>query len=208
MIEGSTKLPLITLRQLQLELKPWQAHNFPNRQPVEPLLGVAEETGELCHAHLKGVQKIRHTPEEVRSMKEDAVADIIVYLADYCNAEGIDLEAALFKTWSKVKQRDWQKNKLDADKKVDNDITVADNMFSVVCPLCNITVGPQEGYYIGGQLSIFHRGCAEAVVRKAPDFMKPAPGIQRPSKKCPACQRIVEADAARCTGCDYPFTYP
>ena len=186
---------MLTLKQLQEEMIPWQAHNFPNRTAREPLLGLVEELGELAHAQLKGAQSIRYTAEEIRAKKADAVADIIVFLADYCNAsdlnmwnnfsdgpnvtlahievfatkvgtykdsidtifkiqsdmarvlvdfqgevphaitldsirwllmhlcaycvmEGLDAQAELELTWSKVKQRDWQKHPTDANKQV------------------------------------------------------------------------------------------
>lgn len=97
----------ITLRQLQDEQRPWVARNFPGRPSWYPLLGVMEEVGELAHAHLKGEQGIRYTPDEVRAKKVDAVADIVTFLADYCSAEAIDLQAAIDKTWPEVRERDW-----------------------------------------------------------------------------------------------------
>ncbi|HOD84842.1 MAG TPA: hypothetical protein PKG77_25785, partial [Phycisphaerae bacterium] len=102
----------LTLRRLQDELRAWVQHNFPAREPFYPLLGAMEELGELSHAHLKDLQAIRGTPEEHQAAKEDAVADIIIFLADYCTANGIDLQAAVEKTWAQVKLRDWQADKL------------------------------------------------------------------------------------------------
>jgi hypothetical protein len=43
-------------------------------------------------------------------MKVDAIGDIVIYLADYCEREGISLSAAVEKTWETVMQRDWKKN--------------------------------------------------------------------------------------------------
>ena len=103
----------LTLRQLQDYQKAWTAHNFPDAEPYHPLLGMNEELGELNHAHLKGIQGIRHTPEEIQAMKIDAVGDIVIYLADYCTRNGIDLQDAVEKTWSMVQQRDWQANSRD-----------------------------------------------------------------------------------------------
>ena len=97
-----------SLRQLQDELKPWQEHNFPDRPAYQPLLGVMEEAGELAHAHLKQEQNIRNNENHEANAK-DAVADIVVYLADYCNARGFDFEVLLEETWLQVKQRDWRK---------------------------------------------------------------------------------------------------
>jgi len=76
----------MTLRQLQEEQKPWVEHNFDSRPEWHPLLGVIEEIGELCHAHLKSVQGIRGTPEEHQAKKRDSVGDIVIYLADFATA--------------------------------------------------------------------------------------------------------------------------
>ena len=75
-----------------------------------PLLGVCEEAGELCHAHLKAEQGIRGTQDEHLEAKKDAIGDIVIYLADYCSQQGIDLERSIENTWAKVKQRDWKQN--------------------------------------------------------------------------------------------------
>lgn len=108
----------MNLSDLQIEVGDWASRNFPDAKQHQPLLGAAEELGELCHAHLKGEQRIRHSTGEIHDMKNDAVGDIIIYLAHYCELQGISLSGAVATTWHKVKQRDWQKNKMDADKHV------------------------------------------------------------------------------------------
>jgi hypothetical protein len=96
---------MTTLSDLQDELGRWQQHNFPGRADWEPLIGVQEEVGELSHAFLKRHQGIRSvTLDDVA----DAIGDIIVYLADFCNAYGLDLQESLDETWDKVKFRDWK----------------------------------------------------------------------------------------------------
>jgi len=107
---------MFSIRKFQQEQKEWSNKNFKGKEPYQPLLGVVEEVGELAHSHLKGEQGIRGTDIELRSMAQDAVADIIIYLADYCNMRGFDLEHCLEKTWEKVKQRDWTRNKLNGEK--------------------------------------------------------------------------------------------
>lgn len=97
------------LRQLQEEMKPWVKHNFGDRPAWQPLLGAVEELGELAHAHLKQEQGIR-TNENHEEAAKDAVADTIIYLADYCNCRGFDLGRILSDTWGKVKLRDWKVN--------------------------------------------------------------------------------------------------
>jgi NTP pyrophosphatase (non-canonical NTP hydrolase) len=92
----------------------WSEHNFPGRPAHQPLLGVGEELGELYHAHLKREQGIRGSDAEHAAGIEDAVADIVIFLADFCNAEGIDLEATVERVWdTEVKPRDWRPDTLD-----------------------------------------------------------------------------------------------
>lgn len=102
----------LTLSRLQREVGHWSRKNFPKNQPHHPLLGACEEIGELCHAHLKAEQGIRGTPAEHRAAGEDAIGDILVYLADYCERMGYDFQEALVKTWEQVKRRDWTKNRV------------------------------------------------------------------------------------------------
>lgn len=104
------------LKTLQREVSEWAARNFPNNKPHMPLLGASEEIGELCHAHLKMEQGIRGTPEEHHAAKCDAVGDTIIYLADYCRLNGIDLDDAVENAWSVVVNRDWLKNKKNGVK--------------------------------------------------------------------------------------------
>jgi len=57
----------------------WNRRNFPESGHAHKAYGVVEETGELFHGVLKGLQKIRHTPEEIKAMIVDALADVGVY---------------------------------------------------------------------------------------------------------------------------------
>lgn len=98
-----------TLRKLQDEIRPWQQHNFPDSPSWQSYIGISEETGELGHAFLKSAQDIRGTAEEHRAAMVDAVADIIVYIADFCNKENIDLQQAVETTWAQVKTRRWRR---------------------------------------------------------------------------------------------------
>ena len=74
--------------------------------------GATEELGELSHAFLKHKQKIRGYTNEAayQAEAEDAVGDLIIYLADFCARNGLDLGRAVSETWAKVKQRNWQAN--------------------------------------------------------------------------------------------------
>ncbi len=91
------------------EVGNWATQNFGKQEPYRPLLGVMEEVGELCHAQLKSEQGIR-TNEDHEEDKVDAIGDIVIYLAHYCDLIGVDLSVCINRTWDKVKQRDWNKN--------------------------------------------------------------------------------------------------
>lgn len=97
------------LRKLQAESREWQIKNFGKVPAWQPLLIVMEELGELSHAYIKREQGIRMSENHEANMK-DAVADVVIGIASFCAAEGIDLESEVEKTWALVKQRDWKKN--------------------------------------------------------------------------------------------------
>lgn len=101
---------------LQFQVEKWADHNFPNAMPYQPLLGALEELGELAHAHLKHEQNIRGMTSEldVQGMKEDAVADVIIYLAHYCALNEIDMGKVVSETWRSVRLRDWQDDPVSA----------------------------------------------------------------------------------------------
>ena len=99
----------MNLTTLQAEHMAWLEHNFPQQQGHDPLLGIVEEVGELAHAHLKASQGIRGTSRELQAEARDAIGDIVIYLASYCNTNGYDLETCVARTWSMVKKRNWQK---------------------------------------------------------------------------------------------------
>lgn len=106
----------MNLYDLQQQVAQWTAHNFPNKLPHQPLLGVQEEVGELAHAHLKMEQKIRGSEQEHQTAKIDAVADIVIYLADYCERNGISMGRAVQDTWEKVSLRNWIDNPKDGSQ--------------------------------------------------------------------------------------------
>ena len=45
--------------------------------------------------------------------REDAIGDIIIYIADYCGRNGINLQGIVEKTWDQVSNRDWARNPED-----------------------------------------------------------------------------------------------
>ena len=121
----------LTFGQLQKEHKEWADRNFPNNKPHTPLLGLMEELGEMAdvvlatsivgriaHSHLKAEQGIRGSKEQHAAKIKDAIGDMLVFLCNYCTRNDYDLQEIIEEVWAEVKQRDWNKNPLDADKKV------------------------------------------------------------------------------------------
>ena len=100
----------MTISEYQKLFSDWSKKNFGDHfgSGYRNLLGVSEEVGELCHAHLKGEQGIRYSPEEILNMKKDAVGDIIVFLSNYCDSQGIDLEECIEIAWLEIKDRKYE----------------------------------------------------------------------------------------------------
>lgn len=80
---------MLTFEQLQAELRPWVEHNFGKRPSWQPALGLVEEAGELSHAVLKRAQGIRGSTAEHDAAIRDAIADLIIFLADFCNSHSL-----------------------------------------------------------------------------------------------------------------------
>lgn len=100
----------ITLNGVQEEVSKWlRRQPFGEQKGWEPLLGIVEEVGELSHAYLKMTQGIRGSKREHEQKLADAVGDILIYLAGFCEANGIILEEAFFDAWKEVSGRDWAK---------------------------------------------------------------------------------------------------
>lgn len=95
-----------TFHRLQQETAEWRDKNFPGYTPEDQLLGAIEELGELAHAHLKAKQGIRGN-ENLQHQAEDAVGDLIIYLAGYCSAAGLELQEVVEVTWQHVRKRNW-----------------------------------------------------------------------------------------------------
>ena len=104
----------MNLDDLQDEVAEWSRRNFPNNTPIEPLLGLMEELGELAHAHLKGQQGIRHTADEIEYKKRDALGDLIIQACDYASRGGFHLSDAVLEAWEQVRKRDWLSNPMTA----------------------------------------------------------------------------------------------
>jgi len=105
----------LSLADIQVEHARWAQKNFGDQPAWHALLGVVEEAGELCHAYLKREQGIRGTREEHDAEILDAVGDIVIFLINFCNREGIDLNKTVIETWGSVKVRDWKANPEDGE---------------------------------------------------------------------------------------------
>lgn len=74
---------MIDLKKIQEEQLKWSTRNFGNTPAHRPLLGVIEEFGEFCVAAAAGDD----------AQVVDAIGDIGIYMLDYCNRRGWDLQA-------------------------------------------------------------------------------------------------------------------
>lgn len=111
----------MNLNDIQTNQKMWQLKNFPNAKNYQPLLGIVEEVGELSHSHLKMEQGIRGTKEEHKLKIKDAIGDIVIFLAGYCNINNINLDSCVEMAWEEVKKRDWGSNK-NTGIKIDSEV--------------------------------------------------------------------------------------
>lgn len=64
---------------LQEELFRWQIYNFGEQDDRRMVLGICEESGELCHSQLKLEQGIRGTSDEHMAKMRDSIGDICIY---------------------------------------------------------------------------------------------------------------------------------
>lgn len=108
------------LNTIQEQLKVWQRHNFEGRPNWQPVMGVAEEAGELSHAFLKMSQSIRGSEEKHIADFRDAVGDICIFLMDACNgmaemtgdySGNWQLPTIIEDTWYEVRDRNWRPEK-------------------------------------------------------------------------------------------------
>lgn len=106
----------MNLKQIQAEQKEWSDRNFSNKKPYQPILGAAEEVGELAHAFLKMEQGIRGTRQEHEAAMKDAIGDTCVFLMELCNQMGWQFDEIIEGTWSHVKKRDWKKDSMQDTK--------------------------------------------------------------------------------------------
>ena len=99
----------LTFGQLQNEQAAWADHNFDNQTSDQYFKGLVEELGELAHADLKQSQGIRGTTEEHEAEAQDAIGDLLIYLAGYTTQRGWSLQDIIEEVWPQVKTRDWRR---------------------------------------------------------------------------------------------------
>ncbi len=111
----STRDELINVLDVyQTDVHIWAVRNFGDNEGLGaygPMMGIVEEVGELHHARLKALQRIREGARANTSMLEeevDALGDILVYMMDYCARRGLSLAQCFLTTWEKVRERDWK----------------------------------------------------------------------------------------------------
>jgi NTP pyrophosphatase (non-canonical NTP hydrolase) len=75
---------------------------------LKRLVKMQSAVRKLCHAILKSEQGIRGTHEQHMLDAQDAIGDMLVYLADVCATYGFDMQDIAERTWAKVRVRDWQ----------------------------------------------------------------------------------------------------
>ena len=79
-----------------------------DEQPARDcLLGALEELGEVSRLVLKGEQEIRQD-ELGDADLEMEVADVVLYLLDFCDRSGVDLECGVVRALDKVLERDFR----------------------------------------------------------------------------------------------------
>lgn len=76
-------VPGFSLAVLQKEAAVWSLHNFGKRPASQPLRGIIKELGELSQSFLRG--------PDSREYVLDAVADTVIFMADYCTCMSFDL---------------------------------------------------------------------------------------------------------------------
>jgi len=73
-------------------------------------VALANKIGIVAHCLLKQEQNIRKSSDELDEAAKDAIGDLMIFLADFCNRKGYSLQDIVNETWAYVKTRDWQKD--------------------------------------------------------------------------------------------------
>lgn len=94
-----------------IRIKQWANKNFGVQDPIWPLLGVAEELGELCRCFVKRHGGIRgfNDPAKFESHAKDAIGDIFFFLVVLTSSMGWDINEIVNGVTNEVTKRDWKK---------------------------------------------------------------------------------------------------
>lgn len=101
------------LQEIQQQIGTWSKELFGNNVSLvtghpmysqNALTGLVEEVGELNHVTICHHQGRRGYDDEAKykADRDDALADILVFLCDYACREGVDLLTVLNSAWTKV----------------------------------------------------------------------------------------------------------
>lgn len=105
------------LQHIQFEVGEWSQNQFGQNmsqvtgeylysQPA--LTGIVEEVGELNHVTIcthqgrRGYDQILERIAKYKADRDDALANILIFMCDYAHREGTDLLALLNQTWDRV----------------------------------------------------------------------------------------------------------
>lgn len=83
--------------QFQQEVRAWSEKNFPENTDVHPFHGIVEEVGELGAALIAKRAAVEDFMDPAPALADfkDAIGDIVVYMADYCNRRRFRIEGIL-----------------------------------------------------------------------------------------------------------------
>ena len=162
------------LHELQTKQKEWFDRNELQSEPHTHLLDVTEEVGELAHAHLKYEQGLIRRGEYLKEAT-DAVGDITIMLAGYCNDNGLDFDSCVTNAWDAIKDRNVKaKYKPDSHVKSPDSIEDVKELMRGFCKdstdchnpdvLMHVTLNYYEADYIryGNQ---FYK-CAQEIIKE------------------------------------------
>lgn len=91
---AESSIQTLTFDELQAEIAPWAARNFPDSGAMEQFLGVVEEVGELAAA-ISAAEASETTELFLAATldEQDAIGDIVIFLTNYCNHREINIFA-------------------------------------------------------------------------------------------------------------------
>lgn len=84
----------------------WSLEQFGDQDSENPLIGAQEELGEVARIVLKGKQGIRQD-ELAEEDLEMEVADVVIYLLDFCARNNVSLAEGLHRARTKVLDREF-----------------------------------------------------------------------------------------------------